>query len=365
MGCGGGYMSSYKVYLLGAGASYDYDEKLPKNQRPPLTDELFIAGVRLGILTPSRYTNLAQQLVDYLKTQGKQASFDVPESLKVNVETFLSWLAKGFSEQAQLGHRVAGANYDFTRIQVMQNALGECRYFIYELLSSYALSYQHDGNCYHRLALSIKSNEDRCAIVTLNYDILLELALKLEGMNFNYLPSVLTETHGLPIAKLHGSINWANPRGRAIAYGSIDGGRLFSTVVQHIHSNTAVVDKVKIAQVGTRDNLLRSGTDYDEPVVVPPFGLYKDYEHFPFLECIWKFGENLIRSASEMVIIGCQLREEDHQLCQTLQSVMTNNTCITLVSPSYPQVEERLQRLGIGSRVVSRYLRFAEYVKAL
>ena len=161
-------MRNYKVYLLGAGASYGYDENLPKNQRPSLTDDLFIDGVRLEILTVKRYPTLIQKLVDYLDMQGGKANLAELGSLKINVEAFLSWLAKGFLEKAALNDRAAGNNYDFCIPQAVQSALGECRFFIYELLSSYSLSYQRDNNCYQKLSLSIKGNEEHYAVVTLN-----------------------------------------------------------------------------------------------------------------------------------------------------------------------------------------------------
>jgi len=362
-------MNKYKVYLLGAGASYGYDENLPKNRWPPLTDDLFVAGTHRGILTAERYPNLVQELINYLNAQGRHASIAIPSSLKVDVETFLSWLDREFRRFAA-NAKVQRTDSDTSSRQwVVTNALGECRYFIYELLSLYSLEYQRDGNCYQKLALSIKGNGSRCAIVTLNYDTLPETAFESEEVSFHYLPNASKEAHSLPLAKLHGSINWGNPRGGAIAFGNVAEEELFCKIVMYIHSNAGIVGggQISLVKAGTRENLIHSGTDYYEPVVIPPFSLYKveDYARFPILRDVWIFGENLIRSASELVIVGCKLREEDEQLCQMLQSAMTDSMRVTLVSPSHAEIEQRLKKLEIKTPIVSRYCRFVEYVHTL
>lgn len=276
--------------------------------------------------------------------------------MRVDVEVFLSWLAERFWEE--------NATDD------IRCALGECRYFIYELLSSYSLEYKRDGNCYQKLALSIKGNEDRCAIITLNYDILPETAFESEGVNFHDLLSAPKEARSLPLAKLHGSINWANLRSPGIAFPDATGEKLFWHIVRTIHTNKAGVgegQEIDVVKPGTRENLIHSGTNYYEPVIIPPFGLHKDedYTRFGILRDIWVFGKNLIRNASELVIVGCSLRKADEQLCQMLQSAMTVSMCVTLVSPSHAEIEQRLKELGINAPIVSRYSRFAEYVETL
>ena len=83
-----------EVFILGAGASHGYDEELPQGQWPPLTDDLFVAGARSGILTTQRYPNLCRQL----KEKKSGVNFNDLESLKVNVEDFLSTLVKEFND---------------------------------------------------------------------------------------------------------------------------------------------------------------------------------------------------------------------------------------------------------------------------
>jgi len=63
-----------KCYILGAGASYGYNETLPRELRPPLTEEFFAKGRRIHIFTREAFPNLYDSLEEYLKTTRSESS---------------------------------------------------------------------------------------------------------------------------------------------------------------------------------------------------------------------------------------------------------------------------------------------------
>jgi len=343
-----------KCYLLGAGASYGYDEKLFDLERPPLSYEFFLKGERLGIFTKDKYPNLYQAFTEYRKLFNTE---------NPDIEKFLSWLATNFFKS-----KSSLQKGELDEIIFLQCSLGESFYFIYEILKHYSLSYKPRFDSYRRLALHYY--DEKYNVITLNYDTLFENAiLSVKGI-FHYPPSPKMHPNSIPIVKLHGSINWFNSFGRAIAYEGLTGKEAFKKVVCSIFSNRSWIEPMKIVhplalkEIDVND-LIRSGMDYDEPALIPPLEDYKDYEKVQRYKEIWSFAENILRDTNELVIIGCSLRREDKKLKELLSSSLRKNTCVTIVNPHSKRACERLSEIIQSPNCKSTFRSFADYARTL
>jgi len=346
-----------KCYLLGAGASYGYDDNLPDLGRPPLSNEFFSKGQRLGLFTEDKYPRLYQALIEYTKLQ----KIENPD-----IENFLSWLATNFYKSGEVIHEVK-TDVNFERAIFLQCALGESFYFIYDILKYYSLSYKPDFDCYRRLALHYF--DKKYNIVTLNYDTLFENAILSLNGSFYYLPP-RRHPNSIPIAKLHGSINWLNPFGKAIAHRNLTGKDAFRTVVCSVFSNRAWMEDMKILHPLALkeievDDLVRSGTDYDEPALIPPLEDYKDYEKVERYKEVWDFAKSMLRDTTELILIGCSLRRQDKKLEELLSKSIRRSVSFTIVSPDYKNVRERLEEMLQTADVKECFSSFRDYVGTL
>ena len=61
-----------KCYILGAGASYGYDDKLDEFKRPPLGANIIEVASNIGLLTEDKYPNF----------------FNLIEVLVIQIDTF-------------------------------------------------------------------------------------------------------------------------------------------------------------------------------------------------------------------------------------------------------------------------------------
>jgi len=341
-----------KTYILGAGASYGYDESIPIELRPPLTTEFISKGIKLGIFSEQDFPDLFLALKTYLKQEN------LPEQ-NCDIEKFLQYLANYFSRIA------LQKPIDFKKIQSLQRALSQTFYFVYQLLRHYARSYVPKLDNYIRLALHYNNCEYR--VITLNYDVLYELALQYINLNYHYFPDA-HHLKNVPIAKIHGSINWVNPCRGGIAITGIKED-VFRSVTQYIYSNKINVSSMKVLSPQeikkiSYNDFVRSGLDYDEPALIPPFSDYKDYEKVGGYKKIWSFAETMLRETSELVIIGCSIRKEDTKFGDLIKDTLKNDVPITIVSPSYEDVTKKLINLD-KTNFKGTFESFERYTKSL
>jgi hypothetical protein len=355
-----------KCYLLGAGASYGYDEYLSSDERPPLSTEFFTKGIILNIFTETgKYSRLWGSLKDYLSNIGKNPN-DI-SNFNVDIECFLNWLAKmNAANLSKLKDQVSMDESQFKLGYNIQCALGEIFYFVFELLRHYSLSYKARFDCYRRLALHY--SESKYSVLTLNYDTLFEAAiLSVYGYGYYYKPP-RPYPKSIPIAKLHGSINWLNPYGGGIAYGGIEDDS-FNRIVCAIYSNEVFVARMiflqipALREIGVKE-LIRSGTDYDEPALIPPLANYKDYEKVTAYKEIWEFGKYLLSDATELIVIGCSIRDEDAKLLDLLKS-STENMTVTIVDKNPQMIQSRLEKVLKKPKFSQQFNSFCEYAKTL
>ena len=140
------------------------------------------------------------------------------------------------------------------------------------------------------------------------------------------------------MAKVHGSINWFNSYSRGINIGETKerGYRLLHKMSGLIYSNRVqtepilIVNLPQLLQIEIQDILL-SGSKYYEPALLPPIGNYKDYEKVKYFENNWKAAEDYIKSASELVVIGTSIRDQDTKLGQLIKNSVLKEIPITIV----------------------------------
>ncbi|MEM3386069.1 MAG: SIR2 family protein [Nitrososphaerales archaeon] len=281
-------------------------------------------------------------------------------NLKCDIEEFLAWLANEFYKITPQ------TSDDFKRSQYLQKALGQSFYFIYELLRHYTLTYIPKFDNYRRLALHY--HDCRYNVITLNYDTLFEAAIQSVKLNFHYFQGP-HHPKSIPIAKLHGSINWVNPCRGGIAYEGVMEDA-FSVITSSIFSNKFWVMPLKILPpAAIRDicykDFVRSGIDYDEPALIPPFADYKDYEKVERYKEVWAFAESMLREASELIVIGCSVRPQDRKFNELLRKSLKDGIAVTVVSRHPDVVLDRLKIILTNPQFESPFESFEDYAKTL
>jgi len=346
-----------KCYILGAGASFGYDDSISFELRPPLTNEFFVKGHRLGIFTEQFFPDLFLRLKEFLKIDG---DIQRQQQLYCDIEKLLDWLAKEFNKSTP------SPKVDFTRVNQVQRALSQAYYFIYELFRHYSLSYTPMFDNYRRLVLHYHTC--KYGIITLNYDVLLELAAQSVNLSTHYF-SGPHYPKSIPIAKIHGSINWLNPCKGGIAFQGL-GSDSFLDIITPIFSNRInmgsmmVLPLAAIRDVSYRD-FVRSGIDYDEPAIIPPFAGYKDYDKIKDYSDVWMFAESMLRETKELVIIGCSIRPEDIKFNELLKKAVSEKVSITVVDKFPDKVISNMEKVVTKPIIDKSFTSFTDYAKSL
>lgn len=295
-------------YLLGAGASYGCNPALADDDRPP-TGVSFMDNRRAEyLLKEERYSALSELW------HGSRGRLFRPK----DVEDVLSAAADSMD-----GYGGASNWRDpegrRTRIS-LQDALGEFYYFAFELLRDFGAVDQGEFDNYRALAESWPS--DPFSVLTLNYDVLLELAIERSGLSWVQSPGI--DPRAIPISKVHGSVNWFNPCAGGVSFGGAPfSAQLFRNVARLAYSNKIwtrplrVISPAEVPRV-TIQTLVRNGSDYDHPALLPPFGSHKDYEQVRVFQEVWRRASDHLSSAKRIVIIGSRLRALDWKLREVL-----------------------------------------------
>jgi hypothetical protein len=229
----------------------------------------------LSIFSQEEYPILYEKLKFYV-TKVLRKPWNEPIE-KINVEEFMRWLANQLTDYSEYGEQEW-----MTRIKearAFQTALGEMWYYLYNILKQYSILYRPTLDNYQKLALHYYKKH--YAVISLNYDVLFELALLNVGCNYSYTDS--NHPFAIPIAKIHGSINLFNSYSGSIRLSGLEGisgfdllphvaPLIFSNrVYLHppIHIDPRQIDKIDM------NHLLRSGTDYFESILISPLETIK------------------------------------------------------------------------------------------
>jgi len=176
----------------------------------------------------------------------------------------------------------------------------------------------------------IKDNNDKdgpydISLVTTNYDICLEKALQDTGLGFKYLG--INIGNGVPIIKIHGSINWYYCEGcqEVITY-SIDEIQNF----KKIFPLSGACQKC-----GTQASLF----------MVPPIA-YK-YVMYPPLIDIWQSAMKTIEQADVIIVIGYSFSlADDYILKMIVNALKRKKSSLVIINRDLTAIENLEKRLS-------------------
>lgn len=341
-----------KCYILGAGASFGYNTDLPWIQRPPLTNEFFIKGTRLGILTEDRFPGLVRGINQYIEAELPNSDIELTD-WQQDIEEVLDWIVVRFED-------VYDAD-DYDTATEAQQTLSEAFYFVFELLRYYTSNYYPRADAYRRLALH--RHQEPYSVVTLNYDTLFETALQSLSIGYDYFGG--SQIGNVAVSKLHGSINWMNPVPVSVSEND------FSERVRHVYSNRFHTQEMfnlplnTLPRITYRD-LAKSGDNIVEPAVVPPIAVKEEVDKVAAYEPVWDLAANLLQSASELIVIGCSLREGDQKFIELLENSLGGLAKVTVAQPHPDPVHATIRSLvDDTSYNTESYSDFEEYAMTL
>lgn len=187
--------------------------------------------------------------------------------------------------------------------------------------------------------------------------MLLEAACEQAGYSIRYLN--YPYPFHIPIAKLHGSINWHSSwEGVTVEHGGSEQQDFYAKAkaihTNHIGLGINLPDAEVVHDTSYRDLLYEEGHVY-EPAVIPPLGHRKDYRKHGLYAHVWDYAEKMLNNASELVIIGCSLRKEDYRLRELLSENTPENIPITIVDPYADSLRPKVKEIFTNPRLREPY----------
>jgi hypothetical protein len=146
-------------------------------------------------------------------------------------------------------------------------------------------------------------------VITFNYDVALDISLGARRLPYTY--ALKPDEPGLPLLKLHGSLNWSKTleiRGEMPTLRSFD---LNSLVAPHSDPwDTKYPDFVRPDIAYAAWGALAEGGGWDpEPLIVPPTWTKGEYQQL--VRRVWKRAAEELEKAAYIVIIGYSLPPTD------------------------------------------------------
>ena len=340
-----------KCFLLGAGASLGYRNSYSSEQsRPPGSNEFFKKGREAHVFDDSLFPGLEETIQQYVAGRGDPSAQEL-----YDIEDIMSYAADNSEE----------------------HHYGQLSYYIYSLFRYYSRIYRSDRiDNYQKLASYYR--KENYTTISLNYDILFEQALYSRGLQPEY--SLKAGRHEVPIAKIHGSINIVNHIPSFIQFG-----HEFSQKVDAMYGSnvlhTSVVEDDRVTEVSEithlspedvinqscQDLVSNERTGHLQLVLVPPIGkdkLNNERLHRE-LARMKTCAEGMLRDASELVIVGSEIRETDNDLRELLETNFDGDRITLVVGENSRGVRERIQRHFPDKEVCDTRMRFGPYVDSL
>lgn len=157
-------------------------------------------------------------------------------------------------------------------------------------------------------AINNNGSQNNCSIITFNYDVALDYALHFNLYPPNY--CLDNSNSGIPLLKLHGSINWARCTcGKIIPWNIGD-----YTSKREFISTTTDVPSQHYFHIGSE--LLKSGLKHcdkaiePDPMIVPPTWNKQRYHNE--IAQVWTRAAKELANAENIFIIGYSFPESDY-----------------------------------------------------
>lgn len=218
---------------------------------------------------------------------------------------------------------------------------------------------------YQKLADLVAELRDRepaltTAILTFNYDIAIDLSFAVKGLNFTY--GLKDGEQGVPLLKLHGSLNWGRTKGEKRTIAPYDLRHYAQTYrLQHWFKGD---DNPQLPSPITKhavEQLKQQGNDVeDEPVLVPP--TWSKGEYHREIANVWSRAARELERARYIFVLGYSLPETD-QFFRLLFALGTEGQSIlskiAVFDPKPEPVESRFREM-LGHAALERFEVFAQ-----
>jgi hypothetical protein len=212
---------------------------------------------------------------------------------------------------------------------------------------------------YKQFSEEILSKAADTAILTFNYDICLDAALAMIGQDIDY-GLRKTRGHGIPVLKLHGSINWTSELdSKSIVAWDIQ--RYLSNVATHLLPEVSVVIPIASQLKGLNLNVGRgeSSSKVDGiPVIVPPSWNKSDSHRA--VASVWRRAAAELSEAESIYILGYSLPVTDSFFRQLYALGTVGDSLLKrfwVFNPDETRDEAFRSMLGPGARERFRFFR--------
>jgi hypothetical protein len=149
-----------------------------------------------------------------------------------------------------------------------------------------------------------EKRNDRISVITFNYDCALDLAMRLENIEFDY--SVPCDSayvpQSIPFLKLHGSVNWAGPGDEHFCGFTVGGEMVYPDPSNPGSGRLRAADSA----------IAKAKKKYEkdvQPVIVPPTG--SKGQHHRRLETVWQKAAGVLAEADSIIVLGYSLPATD------------------------------------------------------
>lgn len=300
---------SYPVIILGAGASFDYihESSTTKGGRfkPPLTSELF----------DSRFEDIIKQFPEAEPLSGKiAAGLRNGQSLETTLKEIKSKATQNNLAQCQL---IALEFYLQTLFQkISENYSGQSQ------------------NNYLTLINEIRMNGDQAALITFNYDTLLDKCLNLGGEFNDYIKNKIK------LIKIHGSCDWNYILNRE---------NIFTHDINNAYQ-LLMTSPQMVSNINHRGQFIspslyskNSINDY-KPWLIPALAVpLPDKTDVTCPEDHYLSLINALRQTKQILIIGWSA--SDDYFIKLIEDNITPTASITIVSGSKDSIEDIKQKI--------------------
>jgi hypothetical protein len=361
-----------KVYILGAGASASFQFE---KGRCPTVSEFFIRASDLGLFERYRQEGMMEPLFRFVQQQFGVSKKELRRS-PVNIEHVLTRLETILDEFETYGQYQLKGQTRRTKKRVTLSGL---RFQITTFICHVLLEITHENLCpFHcRLARSLSKGD---AVITFNYDLLMDSALEASGrwspysgyglkfkaaIEGNELVTISgTSTSDVLCLKLHGSLNWL--------HGHSPWNTIYNYPIRY-GQDVFLLRKIShLVESGPTDvagkyEHVENGVYYDLHSLIVAPRADKPYESFPkvFNE-LWDKATKSVQQADELVIVGYSIPETDirsKELIRAARSIR-KQIAFTVVDKAPRPVVDKLQAL-LGYAPLKIYESFEEYIGSL
>lgn len=194
------------------------------------------------------------------------------------------------------------------------------------------------------------------SVVTFNYDIAIDVALHISRIAYDYCIEE-KEYSGIPLLKLHGSLNWASRR----SDNTIIPLKLMD-YFKHYHVSFPEDRKIVRIPIGTQLKEYFSkytAEDVNEkPVIVPP--TWNKADHYSSINSVWARAASELGEAEYIFIIGYSLSETDAFFRLLYALGTASNTPLKRIEIFNPDSGDDIRKrfesiLGYGAKARYKY----------